>query len=780
MAPALVVDSAAHDGLKMVQAPSQPRTVRFGSFEVSFPSRELRKHGARVRLPGQPFDILAILIERAGEVVTREELRQRLWAADTFVDFENGMNNAVKKLRAALGDSAERPLYIETLPRVGYRFIAPLDQTNGSASDAHPQLMEMRWKVILPGGIAVLALVAFSYFHFHRAPRLTADDSLVLADFANSTGDPVFDGTLRQGLSVQLEQTPFLRIVSDDQIMQTLRMMEKPPDTKVTHDVAREICERTNATVEVDGSIAAFGSQYVLGLNAVNCASGETLAQEQVTAPSKEKVLVALGTAASELRSKLGESKTSLETYDSPLIEATTSSIDALHVYSQAAGAVSSGDWTSAMASYRRAIEIDPDFALAHDMLGMMSAQFGNTAESHKEIEKAYALRDRTSEYERLAVSASYYFEVLKDDDTAITFFEQWAHTFPRDEDAWAGLAGAYGNVGQYDRALAAAQEALRLNPTAFAYGSTVAQYMYLNRFSDARALLDKAQASHVEPFIGPALKYYLAFCTGDQKGMDAAAGQPWTGATGIPAGSLEDVLGDTQAFYGHLSRARDWSRRAILAAGSEHGIDFVANLAAESAVREALFGDFAQAREVARQIVHPEFNFDSRGGAALALALSGDDDDARKILDDAVRRFPHASYVRNIYAPSVRAAIALHRGDPSEALDELVPRGSYDLASVGALGPMIPVYLRGTAHLDQRDGAAAEAEFQGILDQLGVIANEPIGALAYLGLGRAYALRGDTARARASYEKFLSLWKDADSDVPVLRQAKAEYAKLK
>jgi len=654
--------------------------------------------------------------------------------------------------------------------------------TAASAASAHagaPVRHARRPALVSSAALIAAAAAVGGYFYFHRAPKLTQNDSIVVADFANSTGDPVFDGALRQGLSVQLQQTPFLKIVADAQVAQTLRMMEKPATTHITPEIAREICQRMNATVEIDGSIAALGSEYVLGLNAANCASGETLAQEQVTAPSKEKVLEALGTAASELRSKLGESQSSLQTYDSQLVQATTSSLEALHVYSQAAGAVSDGDWTSAMASYQQAIGIDPNFALAHDMLGMMAAQFGNTAEADKEIDSAYALRDRTSEYEKIAISADYYSEVTKDDDAAINAFEQWVHTFPRDEDAWPGLGISYGWAGQYDQAVAAELEALHLNPSAFSYGVAASWYTDLNRFSDARAMLAKANAAHIEPFLGPALRYFLAFDTGDQKGMDAAAALPWTGATGIPAGTREDVLGDTQAYYGHLSQARDWTRRAIVAAGAEHNIDGVANFAAESALREALFGNFAQARSDARQIVHPTLNFDSRDSAALALALSGDDDGAQKLLDDSIRRFPDASYVRFVYAPSVRAAMALHEGNSSGAIDDLVPHGSYGMAQVGPIGAMLPVYLRGMAYLAERNGAAASAEFQKIVDNPGVVQNQPIGVLAYLGLGRAFVFQSDTAKARESYQKFLTLWKDADPDIPVLQQAKAEYAKL-
>jgi eukaryotic-like serine/threonine-protein kinase len=488
---------------------------------------------------------------------------------------------------------------------------------------------------------------------------------------------------------------------------------------------------------------------------------------------------VALGAAASALRSKLGESDASLKTYDVPLIQATTSSLEALHLYSQGGASFWTGDWPSAIASYHRAVEIDPNFAVAYSVMGLVSAQFGHTAEANQDLEKAYALRERTSEYEKVAIAADYYFQVPKDYDTATTFFEQWAHTFPRDHEAWPALAIAYGDSGQLDRSLAANQEALRLSPSGLTYGLTTAAYIALDRLSDARAMLDKANAAHVEPFLGPAIRYFLAFLAGDDNAMSAAASPPWPPSTGIPAGVREDTLGETQAFHGRLSQAREWSRRAILAARSEQNDDAVAGFAAESAVREALFGNFSEARNDVRKIVLPTFNSDLRGMVVVALALSGDSD-AQKSLDDLIRRFPDASYVRFIYAPSARAAMALHKGNPSEAIDDLVPHGSYELASPATVGPMIPVYLRGLAYLDERNGVAASAEFQKIIDHPGLMANEPIAALAHLGLGRARALQGDTAKARDSYQRFLALWKNADPDIPVLKQAKSEYAQLR
>jgi eukaryotic-like serine/threonine-protein kinase len=762
----------------MSQPPSQPRSVRFGSFEVSFPSREVRKHGARVRLPGQPFDILAILLEHAGEVVTREELRQRLWPADTFVDFENGMNNAVKKLRAALGDSADHPLYVETLARVGYRFIAPVDGAE-RVSDEARERPGMRWKAIVPAGIAVVALAAGSYFYFHRAPKLTERDAIVLADFTNTTGDPVFDGTLRQGLSVQLEQTPFLKIVSGDQITQTLKMMEQPLDIRLTPALAREVCQRTNATVEVEGSIAALGSQYVLGLNAVNCTTGETLAREQVTAAGKERVLSALSGAASELRSKLGESRASLKTYDVPLEQATTPSLEALQAYSQGSQAFWRADLPAAISSFQRAVDLDPNFAVVHSWLGTMYSAMGNYDLAAKDNKKAYDLRDRTSEYERLSISAGYNGSVTRDFEKTAQLFEQMTKTYPRDAATWNGLGITALQLGRYDQAVNALSEAVRLNPSSFPYGFLSWTYLHQDRFEEARATIEQARSMHIEPYGAYRVLYVLDFLQNDQAGMTEQLAHPWTDAA---LGSSEDTQSATAAYGGHLSNARDLTRRAIASATSAQSRDLVADYRVESALREALFGNLGEARKEATEASKLSTDRDVRGWAALALALSGDPAEAQKLAEDLNQRFPEATYVRFVHLPAIEAARALGQGKPQEAIESLGAAAPYELilpAFGSSFGPLIPAYLRGEAYLAAHKGAEAAAEFEKILEHRGVVWNAPISALAHLGLARAYLLQGDSAKARAAYQDFLTLWKDADPDISILKEAKAEYTRL-
>ena len=773
-----MLDFAAYRGLEMPQSPSQARSVRFGSFEANLFSRELRKHGVRVRLPGQPFDILCILLERCGEVVTREELRQHLWPADTFVDFENGMNNAVKKLRAALNDSADHPLYIETLARVGYRFIAPVDHTESASSPARRR-EGTRWKPIISALVAVATVVTGSYFYFHRAPKLTEKDSIVLADFTNMTGDQVFDGALRQGLSIQLEQTPFLRVISGDQVTRALEMMEKPLDARLTPALAREVCQRTNATVEVEGSIAALGSQYVLGLNAVNCTTGETMAREQVTAESKEKVLSALSDAASKLRSKLGESRLSLKTYDVPLEQATTPSLEALQAYSRGMQASWKGDLPSAISSLQRTVDLDPNFAMAYGMLGTFYNHAGYTDLGIKNVKKAYDLRDRSSEYERIGLSGGYHLFVTQDFEKAAQFFKELTTTYPRDPEAWAGLAASFNHLGRYDQAQTAFLELLRLNPSSFFYGLLSSAYLNQNRLEEARATIQQARAKGIEPSGASGLLYTLAFLSDDQAEMAQQVARPWTDQ--LP-GSWEDTQGDTAAYCGQLTQARDWTHRAIASAMSVRSKDLAAGYEAESAVREGLFGNFVKARNEAKEASGLSADPDVKGEAALALAVSGDPGEAERLAHDLNERFPEGTLVRFFHLPAIHAALALRQGDSQRAKASLGMAATYELAY--PLYPwgqaMTPVYMRGEVHLAAHEGAEAAADFQKILDHRGLVNNSPLGALAHLGLGRASAMQGDGTKARAAYTDFFALWKDADPDIPILKQAKAEYAKLK
>ena len=760
----------------MSQPSPHQRVVRFGTFEVDLVARELRKNGVKLHLQDQPFQVLSVLLENPDQVVTREELRQRLWPADTFVDFDNGLNTTVNKIREALGDSAESPRFIETLPRRGYRFIAPIQAlpTKG-ARLPHGRFTSVRSKVAAMGVAVALVLAAMAgYFYFHRAPKITDKDSILVADFTNSTGDTVFDGTLKQGLSIQLEQTPFLRVISGDQITQTLKMMERQLDVTLTPTLAREVCQRMNATVEIEGSIAALGNQYVLGLKGINCATGESLAEAQVTAEGKEKVLPALSQAAAELRAKLGESRASIKTYDVPLEQATTTSLEALQAFNEGQQELGRADFPAAASSYRHAVDLDPSFALAHASLGLMSGVADVNDPSNDHLKKAYQLRERTSEYERLLISAEYNFSVTLNYEQSLQFYEQLSRLYARDPGAWNGLGITCQVLGRYDEATTAFQETVRLNPSAFDYGFLAINYFLQNSFQEALQTIQQARAKHVEPYQASQTFYLLAFVQNDQAGMKGQLTHTWTD---VPPGTQEDLQAGTASYAGQLSLSRDWTRRGIAAAASAHQDLQASTDKGELAFRSALLGKCDEARNDAKDTVGSTTDFDIRGWMALVLALCGDSKGARKLTDGLKREFPESTGIRYAYIPETEAALAIGRGHSERAIESLSAAGAYDLAY-----PYqgMPIYLRGQAYLAAHEGTEAAAQFQKMIDHIGVIQNQPQGALAHLGLGRAYAAAGDAVKARTAYQDFLALWKDADPDVPVFKQAKSEYAKLK
>jgi eukaryotic-like serine/threonine-protein kinase len=657
------------------------------------------------------------------------------------------------------------------LRRLGASSTAPVLAGAGQVS---------HWRMALPvAGTLLVALVLAvgGYSYLHRTPKLTEKDSIVLADFSNTTGDPVFDGTLRQGLSVQLQQTPFLQLVSDDRVSQTLRLMEKPPDTRLTPEVAREVCQRANATTEIEGSIAALGNQYVLGLNAINCATGETLAGEQVTAGGKEKVLRALTTAASELRSKLGESRAFLERFDAPLDQVTTPSLEALQAWSLGVQALGKGDFPSGISFLERAVNIDPNFAMAHSTLGATYNLVGENERAAESAAKGYELHDRASEREKFAISANYYGFATGDTDKAAQACDQWTKLFPRD---WAAVFGLFAwdtFAGRLDESLAAARELPRLDPTVLSYRGLVYGYLDLGRVSEVRSTMQEAEANHIDPSVFRDQLYYLAFLQNDSAAMAKQVIGPWIG---LPAGA-DEAESFTAAYNGHLSRARDLARRATASAKQQGAKLADVGYQLNAALIEALFGNFSEAQKAVKDAGNFMTDRELEGEAATILALSGEIAQAQKLADDLNKRFPESTYIRFGFLPSIRGILAILRGNPQEGSENLHAMSSRELISPAnhITPPIVPVYVSGQAYLAAHQGAPAAGEFQKILDNPGLVLNDPIGAVAHLGLGRAYALSGDTAKARAAYQDFLTLWKDADPDIPILKQAKAEYSKL-
>lgn len=761
-----------------------PEILKFGTFEVDLRTGELRKQGKRVRVQDQPFQVLAVLLHRPGDVVTREELRSQIWPQDTFVDFDNSLNTAINKLREALGDSADNPRFIETLPRRGYRFLAQVSgaggATRGTATSVSAAGAPRSRKIVTTVAVIVLAagITGGLLWRARHQPRLTEKDTIVLGDFTNTTGDSVFDGTLREGLSVQLEQSPFLSLVSEEGIHQTLRMMGQTTNARLTPEIAREVCQRTSSAAALDGSIALFGSRYNLILKAVNCASGDLLASTEAQADDKTHVLDALGKVASEMRKNLGESLSTLQKYNTPLEQATTPSLEALQDYSLGFKTLGAGDNASALALFERATQLDPRFAMAYWGKGLT---YGNLGESRLTIEnarRAFELRETLSQREKLTIECDHF---PPDIMAASRSCKLGAKIFPREPFFRLDL-GMYANLlGQYEVGLTEYREAVRLAPNiAFYYRNLALTYLLLNRVEDAADVVQKARANGVDSEFFVPIRYEIAFYynnTGETTRQVAmAANEP----------GVEDLLlaleADTAAYFGHLGKARELSRWGAELAEHRGSQEAAGTYEIVSALREALLGNATRAREQIAAQKKTATGHDLTYALALALAYTGEDREAQAFSESLSKTY-FDDIIQFNFLPTLRAKLALLRSNPQEALEILRAALPYELG-LPALGfynwpNLYPVYIRGEAYLAAHQGKEAAAEFQKILDHRGIVLNEPIGVLAHLQLGRAYAMQGDTVKARSAYQDFLTLWKDADPDIPILKQAKAEYAKL-
>ncbi len=639
----------------------------------------------------------------------------------------------------------------------------------------------LRWMATV-AAILVVGLALGGWLFFSRkAHALTDKDTIVLADFTNTTGDTVFDGTLRQGLSVQLEQSPFLSIISDQQIQQTLQMMGQPAEAKLTPTIARELCQRAGSAAVLDGSIAQIGTQYLLTLKAVNCASGESLASSEAQASDKNHVLDALGKTASEMRNKLGESLSTVHKFDTPLIQATTPSLEALKAYSMGMKTWEEKGDSEAIPLFKYAIELDPNFALAYTTLAGAYSNLGQASLASVNTGKAFELRDRVSERERVQITGDYYEVVSGDQDKAIQAYELLAKSYPRDDGVRLVLGDEYMLLGQWERALSETQECLRLEKNDATTYSNLAQiFLALNRLDEAKATFQQAQTHNLESWTLRLMAYDLAFLRGDAGEMRQQV--EW--ATGRPQN--EDILlsaqSDTEAYYGHMRKARDFSRRAVESALRAGAKETAAAWQADEALRDAETGNWEQARQEAATVLTMSSGSGVRKLAALALARAGDATRADATAEELEKSNPANTFLNYYWLPATGAAIELRHNDPSKAIERLQSAGAYELgySQPFQFGTMYPIYVRGEAYLALHQGSQAAAEYRKILDHRGIVLNFPIGALAHLGLARAYAMQGDTAQARAAYQDFLALWKDADPDIPILIAAKAEYARLK
>jgi len=622
--------------------------------------------------------------------------------------------------------------------------------------------------------LAIALIVGGLYWRKHASKPLTDRDTIVLADFTNTTGDTVFDGTLRQGLSVQLEQSPFLSIISDQQIQQALQMMGQKADVKLTGQIAREVCQRTASAAVLDGSIAQIGTQYLLTLEAINCANGASLASAEAQASDKNHVLEALGKAASEVRSKLGESLNSLQKFDTPLEQATTPSLEALQAYSVATEKNRQGEVVSSLPFFKRAIQLDPNFALAYVGLGYAYSGIGEPGLAAVNFTKAYDLREHVTEREKLDIESAYNWNVVGDLVKTVEVQKVLEQTYSREKWWPNDLSIMYGQLGEHEKALAEAQEAARRDPgSGLNYVALTPAYLRLNRFGQAKTTAEEGLAKDTDNFPLRIALYQIAFLQNDAAGM--AKQVAWSAGKPGVEDALLSLEAGTAAYSGRIAEARKFSRRAVTLAETVGQKEVAAAYESTAAVREGLFGNTVQARQGAVAALTVSNGRDVQFLAALALALSGDMLRAQALADDLAKRFPADTIVQFSFLPRIRAQLALNQNQAPKAVEVLQAVLPYELGT----GAGLPIYMRGEAYLAAHQHIEAAAEFQKILDHRGIVVNEPIGALVHLQLGRAHAMQGDTAKARAAYQDFLTLWKDADPDIPILKQAKAEYAKL-
>ena len=615
------------------------------------------------------------------------------------------------------------------------------------------------------------------WFFSRKAHPLTAKDTIVLADFTNRTGDAIFDDTLQQALATGLAQSPFLNILSDQKVRETLRMMDRSPVEHVTPEMAREICQRTGSTAELAGSIANLGSEYVIGLNVVNCATGDSLAREQVQAARKEEVLSALGQAATSLRKKLGESLASIQKFDTPLEQATTSSLEALKAFSLAAH---SGGVTPTAPLLRHAIELDPNFADAYVQLSGSYDAAGEAELASEYAQKAFDHREHATQRERLYISAMYYALVLGDLDQEMSIHRVLEQMYPGEWGAWNDSASDLISLGDYAGAVKQGQEALRLNPDQInAYLNPGQALLALNHRDEVKQLAKRAQAHGLDATDMHILLYEVAFLENDRKEMEAQI-TPLLAKDGGEFDALV-VQSRTVAYSGRLRDSLEFLKRGLEFARRTNQNELAAQVQDAEALQEAEFGNPGNARQAAAMALTLSTGRNARLFTALALARAGDATHAQALADELNRQFPSHTLLQRYWLPTIRGSIELARNNPTKAVDAL-KSVSYELgdADAGTLaGNLYPVYVRGQAYLGMHQGKQAAAEFQKFLEHRSIVLNSPLGALAYLGLARSYSLQGDTARARGAYQDFLALWKDADPDIPVLREAKAEYAKL-
>jgi DNA-binding winged helix-turn-helix (wHTH) protein len=773
----------------------------FGEFVLDPARRSLARADSAVSLTPKAFDVLLFLVQNPNRVVTKEELLQAVWG-DTIVE-EGNLTQYISHLRKALDHNSEDTRLIVTISRKGYQFtarvsvaeaasIAKHDKAQAataetSKTDARPVEFPTRGKVTNSGSrrlrlrkwFAVAALLIVSaaafwlYWSYNRRVTLSATDTIVLADFKNETGDPVFDDALDTASRYEMEQTPYLNILGSDKVLGTLAQFNLPPTTKLTPEVARQICGKTNSKLVISQSIGDAGNGYRLQMRALDCGSGATVAEEQVDIGKRNEVVHELGVRAARLRAKLGEPADSVARFNPPLEQALSSSLEALQSATQGGKLYLTGDTEGALKLFQRAVELDPNFAVAYGRLGASYLFLGNTKLSEASYTRAYQLRDRLTEKGRLGAEINYYSTVIGDWEKEYSSVLRFLEIFPRDVFAHANLREAFVHLGQPGQAADEAAEVARLRPSAYYFGSAIQSIRFASRFNEAKSWLAKADALKFDNSLIRRERLIVAFATGDRDRVEKILQEEERGSY------REDFLYEHSLIeiqQGHFHSAERLRLQAFGSTSKASNADWWAIL---SALEDAEVGNDAQARGYESK--GPGGPLDRNGKIALALALarSGREAEAGRLADQVSAERPEDTLVQHYFTPTIRAAIKLRQHDPAAAIDLLRGTAKYDLAFTG-FDYLYPAYIRGLAYLDLGDGRSAAAQFQKLIDNPGFSVRHVTGPLAWLQLGRAQQMTGDDAAARKSYETFLDLWQNADPDIPIYQQAKAEYAKLR
>jgi serine/threonine protein kinase/predicted Zn-dependent protease len=634
------------------------------------------------------------------------------------------------------------------------------------------------WKLWGSAAIVVAVIGGIAVWRLNAKPKLTEKDTVVIADFDNKTGDAVFDETLKQALTVDLGQSPFLNILSDRKFTSTLRLMGRPADQPVTGETARDLCQRVSGKAFLQGTISNIGNEYLVGLTAINCATGDTLISEQARANGKDSVLKSLDSSAASLRTKLGESLASVQKFSTPIEEGTTSSLEALKAFSQGRRiGFQKGD-AAGLPLFQRAVELDPKFGLAYAALATSYSNLGQSIRSAEFAKAAYDLRDRVSERERYRITSAYEYFARGDLEKATQVYQLWHQNYPRDNVPVGNLGGIYGLMGRFDKAIEQTEEGLQLEPNSWiGYSNLSSAQLSLGKVQEARDSVQQAFARNLDSQYLRLPLYQAAFVQGDEATMQQQLA--WGAAHPGDDDVLLSAQADTEAYFGRLAKARDYSRKATDSARRADAAETAAQWQAFSALREAQFGNVEAARSEASSALKLAAGKNVRVLAALALAIAGDSTQAQALADALDKEFPADTIVQSYDLPAIRAAIAIQRKDPGRALQSLQAAAPYELGGPFNVYLMAPTYLRGEAYLQLKKGTEAAGEFSKIIDHHSLTTNQAVGPIARLGLARAYALQGDNVKARAAYLDFLTFWKNADAGIPILTQAKNEYAKL-